>query len=60
MEVCKIAFKAEPPKDLKFMRKGKSGGWRKEIDDELAARINAWSKKQTQGTDCNLWNVQNL
>lgn len=60
MEVCKTAFNVEPPKDLKFMRQGKSAGWKKEINDELAAKIDEWSRKHTQCTDCNLWNVQKL
>lgn len=47
----------EPPRDLKFMRSGKAGSWRNELDKDMSCRIDEWSRKHISGTDFDLWEI---
>lgn len=36
---------------LKFMRSGESGGWRREMSPEMAQRFDIWTQDKLRGTD---------
>ncbi|KAJ4450084.1 hypothetical protein ANN_01491 [Periplaneta americana] len=40
--------------DLKFIRQGECGGWRKEMTQEMADKLDAWTKQRLEGTGYNL------
>ncbi|CAG2061775.1 unnamed protein product, partial [Timema podura] len=40
----------EETKDLKFIRQGETGGWKKVMSLELAARFDAWTAEKLEGS----------
>ncbi|KAF4532607.1 hypothetical protein B566_EDAN014855 [Ephemera danica] len=38
-------------KDAIFMRKGETGSWKEQINDEMEKKIDAWTVEQLKGTD---------
>lgn len=46
---------AKLPEDLTFIRSGKTGNWRTDMNDEVAAKVDEWTRKNIEGTDFDLW-----
>ncbi|KAJ9583706.1 hypothetical protein L9F63_021951, partial [Diploptera punctata] len=44
--------------NLKFIRQGESGGWKKEMTPDMAQRINIWSRQRLEGTGYPLPEIQ--
>ncbi|PSN38744.1 Sulfotransferase family cytosolic 1B member 1 [Blattella germanica] len=44
--------------NLKFIRQGESGGWRKEMSDAMAAKIDSWTRDKLRGSGYPLPQVQ--
>jgi len=40
--------------DLHFLRQGETGGWRKDMTQDVADRLDAWTELKLQGTDYDL------
>jgi hypothetical protein len=40
--------------DLHFIRQGEAGGWRKDMTQAVADRLDAWTELRVQGTDYDL------
>jgi len=40
--------------DLHFIRQGETGGWRKDMTQVVADRLDAWTELRLQGTDYDL------
>lgn len=40
--------------DLQFFRRGETGGWRKDMTQAVADRLDAWTELRLQGTDYDL------
>jgi hypothetical protein len=40
--------------DLQFFRQGETGGWRKDMTQAVADRLDAWTELRLQGTDYDL------
>jgi hypothetical protein len=40
--------------DLHFLRQGESGGWRKDMTQAVADRLDAWTELKLQGTEYDL------
>jgi len=40
--------------DLHFLRQGEAGGWRKDMTQAMADRLDAWTELRLQGTDYDL------
>lgn len=47
---------SETNKEIKFMREGGSGYWKKVLTPEQVERFESWNKKWLEGTDFDLYN----
>jgi len=41
-------------RDLQFIRQGETGSWRKEMTQDMADRLDAWTKLKLEGTGYDL------
>ena len=44
--------------NLKFIRQGESGGWKKHMSTDMAQKINDWSRQRLEGTGYPLPEIQ--
>ena len=48
LQVCKEALKLEQKEDVKFMRQGKTGGWKNQFSEETIKAFEEWEKQRLE------------